>query len=280
MKLFHKTITVASVAIATTFSLAGTKAMAAGFTVNQNNNTADLLNTLLGNTDGLSNFIITTTGDSAAFGLFNDDPFGLGKGIVLSTGKVVQIPGQNTISVGGSDLSTNLNGVDSIGIDISFDADNTAEKVFFQYVFGSEEFKEFGGTSFNDSFELLLNGVNLAKLSDGKVVNINNLVPSPGGLTHSDYVNNPAGPGTLTKLDGYTKALTFQGLLNKNAKNTLSIRIKDVGDSSYDSAVFIKGNSISVKPPQAVPEPGVLLGLISLSGMAFFGKRKQQQLQK
>ncbi|MBE9226400.1 PEP-CTERM sorting domain-containing protein [Phormidium sp. LEGE 05292] len=248
------------------------------FTVTQNNNSSDLLNALLGTTSGLSNFSVTTTGNAAAFGTFSDDPFGLTKGIVLSTGKVVDIPGVNSP---GTDLSTDFGSPgatdDLAQLDINFDADSTADKVFFQYVFGSEEFKEYGGSVYNDSFELLLNGVNLAKLSDGQTVAVNNLATSPTGPFHPDYIDNPAGPGTLTKLDGYTKTLTFEGLLNKNAKNTLSIKIKDVSDGILDSAVLLKGGTLGTVKP--VPEPASTLGLLALGAMGAGSmlKRKQQQ---
>ncbi|MBE9226401.1 PEP-CTERM sorting domain-containing protein [Phormidium sp. LEGE 05292] len=277
MKLLQK----AASAIATTaaLSIAGVPAMA--FTVNQDNNGSNLLNALLGTTNGLSNFSVTTTGNAAAFGLFSGDPFGLDSGIVLSSGKVADIPGVNSA---GTDLSTSFGTLgdtpgsyDLAKLDISFDADSTADKVFFQYVFGSEEFVEWAGSSYNDSFELLLNGVNLAKLSDGKTVTINNLATSPSGPFHADYINNPAGPGTVTKLDGYTKGLTFEGLLNKNAKNTLSIKIKDVADGGWDSAVFLKGGTLGTVNPEAVPEPGTVLGLLAVGGMAFLKGRKQQR---
>lgn len=265
--------------------IVGAPAMA--FNVTQNNNTSDLLNALLGNTSGLSNFSITTTGNAAAFGLFSgSDAFGLGSGVVLSTGKVTDLPGVNTSSVYNPDLSTSFGTLgdtpgsyDLAKLDISFKADSTADKVFFQYVFGSEEFKEYGGSSFNDSFELLLNGVNLAKLSNGNTVTINNLVKSPSGPFDPAYIDNPAGPGTLTKLDGYTKILTFEGLLNKNATNSLSIKIKDVSDSAYDSGVFLKG--VTTVNPEKVPEPTSVLGLLALGAMGAGSmlKRKQQQKQ-
>jgi hypothetical protein len=262
--------------------IVGAPAMA--FNVTQNNNTSDLLNALLGNTSGLSNFSITTTGNAAAFGLFSgSDAFGLGSGVVLSTGKVVGIPGVNSpgtdLSTGFGTLGDTPGSYDLAKLDISFKADNTKDKVFFQYVFGSEEFKEWAGSSFNDSFELLLNGVNLAKLSNGNTVTINNLVKSPSGPFDPAYIDNPAGPGTLTKLDGYTKILSFEGLLNKNATNSLSIKIKDLGDSALDSGVFLKGGTLGTVTPEKVPEPASTLGLLALGslGAGSMLKRKQQQ---
>ncbi|MBD2742567.1 choice-of-anchor L domain-containing protein [Coleofasciculus sp. FACHB-1120] len=280
MNLFAKISASAAIGVTAALTMFGNSAMA--FTVTQNNNTNALLNSLLGDTTGLSNFSITTTGDAAAFGLFSDDPFGLKDGIVLSTGKVTDVVGPNNSPSQSTGFGPGGSDGDLAQLDISFDAGATVDKLFFQYVFGSEEFLEFGGSSFNDSFELLLNGVNLAKLNDGKTVTINNLVPVQDDLSSAnpDYINNPAGsPGT--QLDGYTKTLTFEGLLNKNAKNTLSIKIQDVGDGSYDSAVFIKGNSVGVvAPPKDVPEPSLMLGLLSVGGMTLISRRNKQKALK
>jgi hypothetical protein len=186
---------------------------------------------------------------------------GLNSGIVLSTGNVTEIPGANLDD--GDNLSTDFgaSGVegDFTQLNLSFFADSTAEKLFFKYVFGSEEFLEYAGTSFNDSFELLLNGTNLAKLTDGQTVTINNLVPNSGyrPTDHPDYINNPSVTGlaaNIIKLDGYTKVLGFEGLLNKNQTNVLSIRLQDVTDGSLDTAVFIQGN-VGTADPEVVPDP-------------------------
>jgi PEP-CTERM motif len=278
----------------------GTPIMA--FTITQNNLGKDLLSALLGDTTGLSNFAIAPDGNAQAFGLFSDDPFGLAEGIVLSTGKVIDIPGENKTDGGTvvtnlqnvpNDLSTDFapaaQGVagmagDAMSLNISFDADSTVDKLFFQYVFGSEEFVEFGNSTYNDSFELLLNGVNLAKLSDGQTVTINNLIPNPTDLAsyHPDFIRNPAGQGTQTKLDGYTKILGFEGILAKNTRNTLTINIKDIGDGYLDSAVFIKGKSLGTilpqlpqtEQPRRVVEPSTILGLLGFGLLGIFSRRK------
>jgi len=285
---------VAPTAIATL--LAATSAIAlqpnaSAFTVTQTSDATTLKNALLGETPNLSDFNFTFTGDPLAFGTFADDPFGVGNGLVLSTGQVSQIPGVNTISTtpsGGpegpeiNDLSSPLsnNSEDLAQIDITFFANDLAEKVFFSYVFASEEFPEFGGNIFNDVMELQLNGVNLAFLNDGQIVSINSLVPSFTGPFNPDYIDNPAGTGpaaNVTRLDGYTKVLNFEGALNKNATNTLSIFIKDVGDKGYDSALFLKGGSISSVPPNPVPEPTTIAGVLLGGSLLTAGKRLRQR---
>ncbi len=265
-------------------SLLAAPAMA--FSVGATNNTETLKNNLLGaNTAGLSNFSVSIMGNDAAFGTFTNDPFGLTSGIVLSTGKVADLPGQNqkdNVLTNGSDLNTDFGPQGEKGdltqLNLSFFANSTVEKLFFEYVFASEEFPEFGGSEFNDDFELLLNGTNLARLSDGKTVTINNLVPDPNNRStdHPDYINNPSLTGiaaSIVKLDGFTKVLGFEGLLKQNQTNVLSIRIKDVGDGNLDSAVFIKGVSVGMVQAEPVPEPMTVGGLMAGGAMLTAGRK-------
>ncbi len=280
----HRIVALTATFTAAALSLLTAPAMA--FVVGATNNTETLKNQLLGNqTAGLSNFSVSVTGNSAAFGTFGNDPFGLQSGVVLSTGRVANIPGRNikdNLMINGSDLNTDFGPQGEAGdltqLDLSFFADSTVEKLFFEYVFGSEEFPEFGGSEFNDSFELLLNGQNLAKLSDGKAVTINNLIPDPDNRStdHPDYINNPTVTGlaaSIIKLDGFTKVLGFEGLLKQNQTNVLSIRIKDVGDGNLDSAVFIKGGSVRALPVEPVPEPMTMAGLMVGGAMLAAGKK-------
>ena len=283
MIITHK-IAALTATLTTALSLLAAPVMA--FSVGATNNTETLKNNLLGaNTAGLSNFYVSITGNAAAFGTFTNDPFGLTSGVVLSTGKVTDIPGQNRYDNDNiaSDLSTDFGAPGQKGdltqLNLSFFADSTAEKLLFEYVFASEEFPEFGDyPKFNDDFELLLNGTNLAKLSDGKTVTINNLSPDPKNRStdHPDYINNPSFTGiaaNIVKLDGFTKVLGFEGLLNKNQTNVLSIRIKDVGDGNLDSAVFIKGGSVGTVQPEPVPEPMTVGGLMAGGAMLAAGRK-------
>ncbi len=283
MIITHK-IAALTATLTTALSLLAAPAMA--FSVGATNNTETLKNNLLGSdTGGLSNFSVSITGNAAAFGTFTNDPFGLRSGVVLSTGKVADLPGQNrkdNVMTNGSDLNTDFGTKGEQGdltqLNLSFFADSTVQKLFFEYVFASEEFPEFGDSEFNDDFELLLNGTNLAKLSDGKTVTINNLVPNPHhrSTDHPDYIDNSSLRGhaaNIVKLDGFTKVLGFEGLLNQNQTNVLSIRIKDVGDGNLDSAVFIKGGSVGTVQAEPVPEPMTVGGLMAGGAMLAAGRK-------
>ena len=148
---------------------------------------------------------------------------------------------------------------DTTTLEFTFDADASVEQVYFQFVFASEEFVEFGGDIFNDSVNLKLNGFNLARLSDGDTTSINTLVPNSYGGYHPDFVNNPVGEGPAshqTPLDGFTQVLTFVGSVNQNAVNHLEIEVKDIEDGWYDSAVFLRGGSLGVSD---IPQGGLNL---------------------
>ncbi len=239
--------------------------------VTQNNDATSLLNILQGNTEGLSNFSATiTSGASSSFGEFTDEDngayIGMDAGIVLTTGDAA---GDNSVVVGPNDsVDTSVNtgsgngGIpganDFTELEITFESDGTASQIYFQYVFGSEEFPEFGGSNFNDGFELILNSQSIGKLSDGvSDVTINNLLPNGQGnpsnvymaTASPDYIDNPEGStNNETQLDGYTKVLTAIGNLQAGT-NTLKIRIYDIIDGLLDSAVLIKAESISTFPP-------------------------------
>jgi hypothetical protein len=277
MRITHK-FAALTATLTTAMSLLAAPAMA--FSVGATNNIETLKNNFLGtNTAGLSNFSLSITGDARAFGIFTDDPFGLTSGVVLSTGKVTDIPGENRGDSGNLSTDFSPSGVegDLTQLNLSFFADSTADKLFFKYVFGSEEFLEYAGTSFNDRFELLLNGTNLARLTDGQTVTINNLVPNSGDRStdNPDYIDNPSVTGLaakIIKLDGYTKVLAFQGLLNKNQTNVLSIRLQDVGDGSLDTAVFIQGD-VGTAEAEPVPEPMTMGGLMAGGAMLAAGRK-------
>jgi Ca2+-binding RTX toxin-like protein len=161
---------------------------------------------------------------------------------------------------GLSDLSTDFGTLgakdDDISLKLNFDADATAQTLYFQFVFGSEELVEYGGSDFNDAFSLKLNGFNMAQLSDRAAVTINNLAPRPFSPYHPDLIYNPfqTGPASSqTKLDGYTKVLTFAAPLDSNTQNTLEIKIKDGRDGLLDSAVFIKAGTFGTTSPLLDP---------------------------
>lgn len=71
-------------------------ALMAAFAVTQTN-TADDLKSAFEGTNPVAGSSVTLDGSAEAFGTFSNDPFGLGSGIILSTGRAVDLPGENTV---------------------------------------------------------------------------------------------------------------------------------------------------------------------------------------
>ncbi len=167
-------------------------------------------------------------------------------GVLLTTGTLANAVGPNNL--------VNASGAGTFAqLDFSFTT--TTGSLFFNYIFGSEEYLEFVNSAFNDTFELLLNGTNIATLpGGGGAVTINNVNP---GSNSAFFVNNPQGTGPLDlQYDGFTTLLTASATGLGTGVNTFSFRISDVGDTVLDSGVFLQAGSFgSVTPPTTVPEP-------------------------
>jgi Ca2+-binding RTX toxin-like protein len=116
---------------------------APAFTVAQTGDATALLNKFL-SADALANLQnikVKVIGDSRAFGTFANDPFGLNDGLVMSTGRVKDLPGVNrgngSPKAPGTDLSTNLGSAtqgsfpDKVALEIEFDSTEANKNLFF-----------------------------------------------------------------------------------------------------------------------------------------------------
>ena len=135
-----------------------------------------------------------------------------------------------------------------------------ADKVFFQYVFASDEYNEFVNSPFNDVFAFFINGVNCATVGTPPVpVSINTINNgNPFGTlpnSHPElYINNDIASGAAlnTEMDGLTLVLTCQASVTPNATNHIKLAIADASDHILDANVFLRAGSFSTTPPSNV----------------------------
>lgn len=242
---------------ATALALATSSASA--IVVTNSTDATTLANALNGSGVTISNATYSGATATAAGTFTGGGNIGFDKGVVFTTGTTSCAVGPNTgPSCGGSGTTTSL----------KFDFTSTSGNVFFNYVFASEEYNEFVGTTFNDLFELKLNGVNIALLPGGAgVVSINNV----NNNVNSAYFRDNTLGSYATQFDGLTTVLTAQGQVLAGI-NSFEFIIQDKGDAFLDSGVFFQaGTFAATVTPADVPEPGSLallgLGFASLAAM-------------
>jgi hypothetical protein len=240
------------------------EACAAPFSVTNTDNGQALLAALFGaNPIGLSDFTIQHAGPRAASGTFTDDPFGLGRGLVLSTGRVINLVGQNNGNEEwNADLSNDfgLSGAngDDMPLTITFTSAANVSALSFNWVFASEEF---GGTPLtrelvSDRFEFTLDGVGWGNPTLDCASGLNTLAfktaPCMGGL-----IANGVGAGTVTPLDAWSQTLLWTAPLEVGV-HTLRLRLRDDRDGALDTAVFLQTGTVETVSA-AVPEPASLV---------------------
>lgn len=220
---------------------------------------------------------ITYSGQGGQIGTFSNGltNVGFNTGMIMATGDVSVAPGPNDqdnasagygVSTPDGDL-TQLSGSGALfdRANIEFDFTPTQTPLTFEFVFASEEYCEYVGSQFNDAFGFFVSGPGISGPFGGAAniavipmtstyVAINNI----NHLTNSGlYVNNQpasssnlcgqtasfAAPTNELQFDGYTRKMI--AVANVQPCQTYHIRLKicDVGDGIFDSAVFLKSGS-------------------------------------
>lgn len=224
-----------------------------------------IANYLQGSGITINNLVINC--DSQAYGQMTTgvSSFPMGDGLILSTGKISDIPNAASTSIsnnfgnaGDQDIMNTVTFQTYDACALEFDAVPTFGNIYFEYVWGSEEYPEFV-CSFNDAFLLLVSGpgingtylnnaTNIAILPDSStIVSINTVHDNIGGQScptpfDSLYIDNSA--DTTVAFDGYTQMLTAGINLNAGATYHFKIVVADVQDGIYDSGVFLLQNSV------------------------------------
>ena len=254
----------------------GTLPTLAQFTVNTTDNPSTLVKeVLLSDTPGIDLLGVSYFGASPAIGSFearlqyNDM---MPSGIILSTGSVMDAtgpnesghtsgsnyyPGKESLSVLAGNKATR----DAASLKLQFRA--LSDSISFRYLFASEEYPEYVNRGVNDVFGFFLTDKttgkrqNLAVLDDGItticVDNIhsrkNKRLFIKGGLWTTSNLeawksDSATGERALfLEYDGFTVILSAGVALVPGRLYELEMAIADVGDTVYDSAIFLEAGS-------------------------------------
>ncbi|MBL7807137.1 MAG: choice-of-anchor L domain-containing protein, partial [Saprospiraceae bacterium] len=210
-------------------------------------------------------------GDQIGFfsnGLTN---IGFNNGVILASGSISVASGPNNsdgasggfgIGTPDSDLGTLASGALFDMANIEFDFTPTQTPFTFEFVFASEEYCEYVNTQFNDVFGFFISGPgiqgtqNLAVIpSTNTPVSINtvNHLVNSGLYTHNTpasgnncgFIPPATGPAVNElQYDGFTKKMVAVANVIPCSTYHIKLKIADVGDGVWDSAVFIKGGSL------------------------------------
>ncbi len=209
-------------------------------------------------------------------------------GILFSSGRVVDVVGPNDSNgtssnlglPGDSDLSALVGRNTNDAAGLIFNFETTTGNLFFNFIFGSEEYPEYVNSSYNDvfAFFLILDAdpetpghqpgtvLNLAVVPGTEdiisIQSINDVVPS----NQEYYRNNEAGTENH-ELDGRTTTLTAVAEDIGPGEHQIKIAIADTSDSALDSVVFLQAGTFGGQaPPPVTPGGGALSTLPFLIG--------------
>jgi subtilisin-like proprotein convertase family protein len=219
-------------------------------------------------------------GLSEAIGYFTDgdSAIGLKRGLIMTTGAAEG--GQNYYGADGAgvDFASNTNSslalskeLQTILIDgqlrdiavfrIKFKP--AGDSIRFRFVFGSEEYPEFACSKYNDIFGFFLNGprpdgtgnyadFNMALIPGTNLpVSINNLHPvnpsanGPCPPLNTQFYNDRQGSNKQPVYDGFSDVFIAEAAVTPCGIYEMVLAIADVGDSAYDSGVFLEAKSFS-----------------------------------
>jgi len=189
----------------------------------------------------------------------------LDSGIILSSGLIATAIGPNDEGAAGTDMfwpgDPDLDLLPGVANTndacvLEFDVEVTSDTLTFNYIFGSEEYLEFVGSSYNDVFAFWISGPgipvpqNMAIIPGTTIpVTINNV----NNVSFSTYyVDNGTGftppfstdPGYV-QYDGMTVVMEARAVVTPCETYHLKLAVADEFDGILDSGVFIEAGSLS-----------------------------------
>jgi hypothetical protein len=199
---------------------------------------------------------VSYTGANIASGIFDgarDEGLAIDSGVILSSGFATNVYGPNVSQgitgsngvAGSANLNNLIPGYSTNDASVfEFDFIPKFNSIGFTYVFGSDEYLEWVGSSFNDVFGLFIDYENIAIIPGTDVpVSINNVNPN----SYSDfYTDNPPGSNNFNiEPDGMTVAVSVSRLIEPDVQHHISFEVADAGDFILDSWVFLEAGSFA-----------------------------------
>ncbi|WEV74441.1 choice-of-anchor L domain-containing protein [Bifidobacterium sp. ESL0798] len=209
-------------------------------------NADELLKVLLAD-DSLAASNVKLTGSPLAAGTFahGQTTLGIDNGLLFSTGDITG--GHSALGTpGDSDLDTILGAPETHdAISLEFDFVPKGSTLSFNYVFGSEEYPDYVGSEYNDTFAFLVNGANVALIpGSNNPVSINTVNANENSGYFIDNSNSAIKPLPGTQFGGLTKVLPVTAPVIKGKTNHIKIVLADANDNIYNSFVAIQKNSM------------------------------------
>ncbi|AJR04628.1 T9SS type B sorting domain-containing protein [Siansivirga zeaxanthinifaciens] len=218
---------------------------------------SNITSSVNGSVDGLSSFAYFNRGTSN---------FPFETGIMLSTGNATSggnIANSNELSEGSSNWGTDpdLNAVLGISntlnaTSIEFDFISISNQIQFNYILASEEYTGTNPCQYSDGFAFLIK----EEASTGPYENIA-LIPGTNTPVNTQNIRNEIVAGTCpavneqyfdgynigdTNYNGRTTVLTATKTIVPYVRYHIKLIIADQSDETFDSAVFIQGNSFKI----------------------------------
>lgn len=232
-----------------------------------------LIENILINSPCVSNVMVTNAvsgnfGDTMkSYGYFNatGTSFPFESGIVMSTGRLNNVPGPNTTLSddnatnwgGDADLNAILNINNTLNATVlEFDFVPSASGIRFNYIFASEEYQENNSNTcvYSDVFAFLIKPVegtytNIAVVPNTntpvKVTTVHPNIPGGCAAINEDYFGSFNGSSSPINFNGQTAVLTAEANVIPNQTYHIKLIIADEQNYRYDSAVFLEAESFN-----------------------------------
>ena len=231
-----------------------------------------LIEDILIDSDCISNVVVTNIiggdfgGTDQSYGFFDatGTTFPLQSGVVLSTGRLSNVPGPNTNlsdddAAGWSgvlDLETVLGEDNTFNATIlEFNFETISEQISFRYLFASEEYQEDNSNTCNysDLFGFLIRPegtsayTNIALVpgttTPVKVTTVHPEVPGACDAINEEYFGSYNNADAPINFNGQTTVLTASTSVIPNETYHVKLVIADEQNYRYDSAVFLEAGS-------------------------------------